>query len=401
MRTPSVSGACSAALFYLALTALSCDRPLPTGDVEGITCFAGTAIPVSAVLVDIGGKTATSASSGTYRIEGIPAGDLTVKAEKIGFDTYSSGVAISAGSQILDIHMTSAQFTGKVHGTVTGEYSGYPKPGFHIILLNPDGSESDLKTTSDSVGYYLLLPVPHGERKLMIKATTEELIKVDITPAGPDYPFDFAVPEPFEMFTDSRDGKSYASIRIGTQTWMAENLAYLPAVFPPSEGGYAENFYYVQDYQGHTVAEAALLDNYRSYGVLYNEKAAQTACPPGWHLPSDGQWMELETYLGMESTAAEETGDRVSGELGRKLKSTAGWTDGRQGDGSLLFNANPGGNRNRNGGFGSLGLSAGFWTGTASGSSVTFSRVLNHDSDGISRSSSARNIGLSIRCVKY
>jgi hypothetical protein len=47
----------------------------------------------------------------------------------------------------------------------------------------------------------------------------------------------------------------------------------------------------------------------------------QGVCPDGWHLPSDGDWKELEMFLGMTALSADSTGWR--GNIGGKLKSTA------------------------------------------------------------------------------
>lgn len=100
----------------------------------------------------------------------------------------------------------------------------------------------------------------------------------------------------FVSCTDT-DGRNYPVIKIGTQTWMAENLAYLPSVFPPSVGSYSEPRCYVYDFLGTDVASAKLTANYSIHGVLYNWNAAKVACPSGWHLPTDAEMTTLENYL--------------------------------------------------------------------------------------------------------
>jgi hypothetical protein len=50
---------------------------------------------------------------------------------------------------------------------------------------------------------------------------------------------------------------------------MAENLAYLPGIDPPTIESYIELHYYVYGYYFDIPSEAKTTDSYLTYGVLY------------------------------------------------------------------------------------------------------------------------------------
>lgn len=103
-------------------------------------------------------------------------------------------------------------------------------------------------------------------------------------------------------FTDSRDGNVYATVTIGEQTWMAENLRYKGSI--PFADEYQP---YVVPTDQYVVYPNNDSSNIAVYGYLYSETAAlngtatssqipsglQGACPYGWHLPSEGEWQQL------------------------------------------------------------------------------------------------------------
>jgi len=106
-----------------------------------------------------------------------------------------------------------------------------------------------------------------------------------------------------DAFTDPRDGKVYRTVKIGSQVWMAENLAYA------AEGSKCYN------------NEES---NCEKYGRLYDWDTAMKSCPAGWHLPSREEWQTLVDFAG---------GGKIAGE---KLKAKSGWNDyeGKSGNGT-------------------------------------------------------------------
>jgi uncharacterized protein (TIGR02145 family) len=209
------------------------------------------------------------------------------------------------------------------------------------------------------------------------------------------------------------DSKSYAIVKISTQTWMAENLAWLPAVSKSGEGADSLPYYYVYDYEDSLVTAAKNTVNYKIYGVLYNWTAAmnqggkkstmsgqvRAVCPAGWHMPDDDEWKILEMALGMTQADADTLYWRISGEVGKKLKSSVGWADEGNGINANGFTALPGGYRNIHGGFWNEGKYSLFWTASII-DTTSWYRSLSDIDSGVYRISTYRSNGLSVRCIK-
>ena len=172
-------------------------------------------------------------------------------------------------------------------------------------------------------------------------------------------------------FTDSRDGKVYKTITIGTQTWMAENLAY-----KADKGCWAYN-------NNHS---NALL-----YGYLYNWETAKTVCPTGWHLPTDAEWTTLTTYLGGDSVA------------GGKLKDTglANWRSPNTGSTNESgFTALPCGIYSSSGEFSDIKGYGWWWSSTEDDTSNAWYRSMSYYYSDVIRDSNDKLTGSSVRCVR-
>ena len=170
-------------------------------------------------------------------------------------------------------------------------------------------------------------------------------------------------------FMDSRDGQTYKTVTIGTQTWMAENLNYETA-----------NSYCYDD----------SASNCTKYGRLYEWEVATTACPEGWHLPTKAEFETLFTAVGGQSTA------------GKMLKSATGWTaySGITNEDAFAFSALPAGNRGDDGDCYTEGYYAFFWSSTELSSYNAYNMYLYYSINDAYLNYNYKDSGFSVRCLK-
>ena len=204
--------------------------------------------------------------------------------------------------------------------------------------------------------------------------------------------------------TDSRDGQSYATVQIGTQCWMAENLNIGTMINGNS------------DQTDNDTIEKYCFNNSAShcdtYGGLYqwNEMmqyvttaGTKGVCPNGWHLPTDAEWKTLEMELGMSSSEAHNTGWRGTDEGGKlKESGTTHWGSPNIGaTNSSGFTALPGGYRNSpDGSFINLLYFAYFWSSSVYLAPYAWHRQLAFEYAQVHRDDYALPNGYSVRCVK-
>jgi uncharacterized protein (TIGR02145 family) len=176
------------------------------------------------------------------------------------------------------------------------------------------------------------------------------------------------------------DISGYRTVKIGNQTWMAENLNHKTG----------NSWCYDNDNS-----------NCRTYGRMYDWSTAMKVCPVGWHLPTSQEWDALVDYAGGEYMA------------GAKLKSTSGWNwnddDDVSGNGNddFGFSALPGGGHSTGGSFDYAGYVGLWWTSTVSDRDYAYYRVMMYISGYVDEEddmppdgSNSKSYGISVRCVK-
>ncbi len=237
-----------------------------------------------------------------------------------------------------------------------------------------------------------------------------------INSAGPSYG------DPIEVKTDKCtsvidiDGNRYDLVKIGDQTWMAENLK----VTHYPDGSIIEE---VKDSaqwseQGTTNGAYCWFENNQSngdvYGALYNWTAAmfgeassyfvpsgvQGVCPDGWHLPSDNEWKQLEISLGMSQAEVDGIYWRGTNQ-GNQLKESGNlhWKSPSAGTNTTNFTALPGGVRRYQGYFEGITKNTYFWTSSETTAINAWDRYLYYPNEDLHRKDNNKGHGTSVRCI--
>jgi uncharacterized protein (TIGR02145 family) len=221
------------------------------------------------------------------------------------------------------------------------------------------------------------------------------------------------------------DGNVYKTIKIGDQTWMAENLrttryndsTLIPLPYAKSSPFILGPFVCMYKYTTNS-------DTIKTYGRLYNWYAITAGngklCPKGWHIPSDAEWTTLTDYLSANGytydgspAATAAPGSNPVNLIGKALASTTGWLssaiEGSVGNTDFPgkrnasgFTAFPGGARSEVGKFEHMGVGGFWWTATEKSSNTVnaFGRSILNDSYSINRGDASKMSGFSVRCVK-
>jgi len=204
----------------------------------------------------------------------------------------------------------------------------------------------------------------------------------------------------YGTMTDSRDKKVYKTIKIGAQTWMAENLNYFDKAlndrswcFGASNSTTTANCAVA----GRLYTWAAAIDSAK----LYNDKSIDCGhrktctlpdtvygvCPPGWHLPTRAEWDTLFTAVG-------------GSDAGKVLKSQTGWYDNYGGTDDVGFTGLPVGIRNYDGdAFDDDAFETRFWSATEYSSYGAYYMDL-FTSDDASVNTGNKHYGFSVRCLQ-
>jgi uncharacterized protein (TIGR02145 family) len=190
------------------------------------------------------------------------------------------------------------------------------------------------------------------------------------------------------------DGNKYKTIKIGTQTWMAENLRVIRfndnTSIPLVSGDWSKITTMTPAYTWYN-NDSSLYKN--SIGAAYNWYAVNTnkLCPTGWHVPTDAEWTTLTNYLGGENVA----GDKL------RETGTSHWFENKGATNESGFTALPGFTYSEGLVLHSIGDSGIWWSSTESDINYVWIRTLTGFGDGVGRFADGfKRYGYSIRCVK-
>ena len=197
--------------------------------------------------------------------------------------------------------------------------------------------------------------------------TPEQVLsKMPVTIQADPHKKVFEKPNKTGTFKDERDGRIYKWVKIGKQVWMAQNLNYTT---------HSGCWSYEND-----------VANRNKYGLLYNFDDLKEACPKGWHVPAEAEWVELENTISSGTMG-------LSGGSGNGYDATC-LLEGADSGLNLQF-----GGIHRQGYCADLEKKAWYWTSTRINNPIHV-RIIDKSTGYIKPSELGSAYGLALRCVK-
>jgi uncharacterized protein (TIGR02145 family) len=189
------------------------------------------------------------------------------------------------------------------------------------------------------------------------------------------------------------DGNTYQTVKIGKQTWIAQNLnttRFRNGDLIPEARTDIEWRNACSKKQPAWCYVGSNVNSPKSYGKIYNQYAVldkRGLAPDGWHIPSDKEWDLLITNVSIEKT------------VGFYLKASNSWSSNRNGNNASGLNILATGTRGGMGNWMPPGLSTVLWSSTKKGN-VLWTRRLGHWSNEVERQTWGKDDGFSVRCIQ-
>ena len=207
-----------------------------------------------------------------------------------------------------------------------------------------------------------------------------------------------------------QQGNTYATIVIGTQEWMAENLrttqyndgTAITLVTDNAQWGADLPMMCWQNNDQATYTANTFGALYNWYAVSPTTNGNRNVCPVGWHVPTDAEWNTLIGYLD-PSFNPNAINVSQSATAGGKMKSTGTqyWqSPNAAATNESGFSGLPGGYRLGNGSYDYVGDNGYWWSSTEGDTGNAWSRNLNYSVGFVGRSYDFKPDGFSVRCLR-
>ena len=269
----------------------------------------------------------------------------------------------------------------------------------HSVMVSPKASPVTILKETEKLDYLPVRCVKDDSTKVPASGVVAKPKSGNASPFSKDTS---------GFVKDARDGQTYKTVKIGDQTWMAENLNY------QYNEGTAKSYCYENRADlcakyGRLYTWAAAIDSMQIYKDTKEQcghgkqcklpEKVRGVCPSGWHLPTQAEWDVLIATAGCPCNA------------GKALKARSGWNE-LNGTDDYGFSALPGGMRygyhdseekpDLEDHFMDAGREAIFWSATESTDNALagWMILVDYADDASTLKFYRKRSALSVRCVK-